>query len=68
MSGANKERWIEVCELARSEQDPTKFMALIDEINRLLEQRERRPKTTQISDSRPVRHLEPVRLPLRSAR
>jgi hypothetical protein len=32
-----KENWIELCELAVQEKDPTKLMALIREIDRLLE-------------------------------
>ena len=32
-----KESWMEPCELAAQEKDPRKLMALIREINRLLE-------------------------------
>jgi hypothetical protein len=32
-----KENWIELCELAVQEKDPAKLMALIREIDRLLE-------------------------------
>ena len=35
--GKNKERWEELCELASKEQDPTKLMELMKEIDRLLE-------------------------------
>ena len=35
--GRNKERWEELCELASKEQDPTKLVELMKEINRLLE-------------------------------
>jgi hypothetical protein len=35
--GKNKERWEELCELASKEQDPTKLIELMKEINRLLE-------------------------------
>ena len=35
--GQNKERWQELCELASKEQDPTKLVELMKEINRLLE-------------------------------
>ncbi len=41
MLGERKERWQELCEQAINEHDPHKFSALIDEINRLLEDRER---------------------------
>jgi len=37
-----KERWMQLCEQAANEQDPDKLMELIAEINRLLEQKERR--------------------------
>jgi hypothetical protein len=37
-----KERWLELCALAAEEQDPQKLMELVSEINRLLEQKERR--------------------------
>jgi len=35
--GKNKERWEELFELASKEQDPTKLIELMKEINRLLE-------------------------------
>jgi len=37
-----RERWMQLCEQAATEQDPEKLMALITEINRLLEAKERR--------------------------
>jgi|HubBroStandDraft_6_1064221.scaffolds.fasta_scaffold32924_4 hypothetical protein len=40
-----KERWMELCELAAKEQDPVKLMALVAEINRILEAKEQRLKT-----------------------
>jgi hypothetical protein len=36
----NKGSWMELCELAAQEKDPTKLMALIGEIDRLLESKE----------------------------
>ena len=42
MKGKNKERWEELCEQAENEQDPEKFLILIEEINRLLEEKEKR--------------------------
>ena len=50
MVGDEKERWMELCELATKEQDPVKLMELVAEINRILEAKERRltaaePKT-----------------------
>jgi hypothetical protein len=38
----NKEGWMELCELAAQEKDPTKLMALIGEIDRLLEAKQQR--------------------------
>jgi truncated hemoglobin YjbI len=37
-----RERWLQLCEQAATEQDPEKLMALIAQINRLLEAKERR--------------------------
>jgi hypothetical protein len=41
----NKENWMELCELAAQEKDPTKLMALIGEIDRLLETKQQRATT-----------------------
>jgi hypothetical protein len=38
----NKETWMQLCELAVQEKDPNKLMALIGEIERLLESKEQR--------------------------
>ncbi len=38
----NKERWMELCAQASNEQDPERLLALVQEINRLLEEKERR--------------------------
>ena len=53
----NTERWMQLCAQAAVEQDPEKLMALVNEINDLLEKKERRlgilpPKT--------VGHSEPT--------
>ena len=37
-----KESWVELCELAAQEKDPTKLMVLIGEIDRLLESKAQR--------------------------
>ena len=42
MQGEKKERWMELCAQAAIEQDPVKLMELLGEINRLLEEKERR--------------------------
>jgi hypothetical protein len=52
MRGEKKERWMELCAQAADEQDPQKLLALVKEINDLLEEKERRlgvlpPKRTQ---------------------
>jgi hypothetical protein len=44
MRGEKKERWMELCEQAADEQNPDKLLAMIQEINRLLEEKERRLK------------------------
>jgi hypothetical protein len=38
----NKERWMELCELAAVEQDSKKLVALTQEINRLLREKQDR--------------------------
>lgn len=42
MKGQLKERWMQLCEQAAVEQDEQKLMVLIQEINRLLEEKEQR--------------------------
>lgn len=42
MQGETRERWQKLCEQAANEQDPQKLMALIREINTLLEEKENR--------------------------
>ncbi len=42
MQSQMKERWLLLYEQAATEQDPTKLMALIEEVNRLLESEENR--------------------------
>ena len=42
MKGPQKEHWMQLCERAASEQDAEKLMDLIEEINRLLEEKELR--------------------------
>jgi hypothetical protein len=44
MEGETKERWYQLCQLAAVEQDPVKLLALAEEINQLLEEREERIK------------------------
>ena len=42
MESAVKERWIELCELAATEQDSKRLLVLVEEINLLLEDKEQR--------------------------
>ena len=42
MEGAVKERWVELCELAATEQDSVKLIQLVEEINRLFDEKEQR--------------------------
>jgi hypothetical protein len=42
MKGETKERWQELCELAANEQDPDKLSDLVDEIDRMLEEKQNR--------------------------
>ncbi len=42
MKGEARERWMHLCEAAALEQDPEKLMELVSEINRLLEEKEKR--------------------------
>jgi hypothetical protein len=41
----NREKWMELCARAATEQDPEKLMQLIAQINQLLEAKERRLKS-----------------------
>jgi hypothetical protein len=47
MQGNVKEHWMELCERATVEQDSEKLMALIQEINRMLEKKEDRLRGKQ---------------------
>jgi hypothetical protein len=42
LKGERKEYWMQLCEQAANEQDPQKLMDLVKEINRLLDEKERR--------------------------
>jgi hypothetical protein len=42
MQGKAKEDWMQMCEQAASEQDSEKLMALVMEINRMLDEKEQR--------------------------
>jgi hypothetical protein len=38
----DRERWLELAELAADEQDPNKLLALVNEINALLDKKQKR--------------------------
>jgi hypothetical protein len=44
MEEPTKERWLELCEAASHEHDPTKLLEMTEEINRLLEEKEQHLK------------------------
>ena len=60
MEDAPKERWRELCAKAAVEKDPHKLLELVTEINRLLENGDRRALSRKPSDdsSNGSRHLE----------
>jgi hypothetical protein len=45
------ERWQQLCERAVKEQDSEKFLALIEEINRLLAEKEERLRAARATDA-----------------
>jgi len=45
MQGKLKEEWAQLCEQAAIEQDPQKLMLLVSEINRMLDEKEKRLKS-----------------------
>jgi hypothetical protein len=51
MKDETKERWQELCEQAANEQDPAKMLTLVAEINRLLEEKQRRLEKKSHSES-----------------
>jgi hypothetical protein len=44
MQGKVKEHWMELCEMASVEQDSQKLLAMVQEINRMLDEKEDRLK------------------------
>jgi hypothetical protein len=44
MQGETKERWLELCAQAADEKDSVKLLALVQEISRLLQEKEERLK------------------------
>jgi hypothetical protein len=52
-----KERWLQLCEQAVTEQDPDKLFQLIHEINELLEEKQAKLKQSQTEDKTVPRTL-----------
>jgi hypothetical protein len=49
MQGKVKEEWMQLCEQATIEQDSERLMVLISEINRMLDEKERRLKSGNVA-------------------
>jgi len=49
MQGENEERWIQLCRKAIDERDPDKLMQIMEQINRMLEEKEQRLKERRIT-------------------
>lgn len=64
LRGETKERWRELCERAVDEQDPDRFVATIQELLQVLEDREERRRNATMSpvplDEEPVNLSCPV--------
>ena len=50
MKGETRERWEKLCQLAADEQNPEELMRLVTEINRLLDEKDKRLKA-RLEDS-----------------
>ena len=51
MQGPTKERWMQLAELAATEQDPVELLKLITEINELLAEKEERLTKARIRET-----------------
>ncbi|MHB8215119.1 MAG: hypothetical protein ACYDDS_03475 [Candidatus Sulfotelmatobacter sp.] len=56
MQDEKKERWMELCAQAAIEQDPEKLHALVEEIDRLLQEKEDRLKKYRLKEDRVEEH------------
>jgi len=52
MKGKTLEQWRQLCELVAIEQDSEELLALVKEINRLLEEKEARLRSQSVNSSR----------------
>jgi len=53
MMGLNKVRWLDLCEQAAVEQDAKRLIALITEINRLLDEKRKRLQRKRLMEAMP---------------
>lgn len=53
MESSTKELWLELCEQAATEQDPAKLYTLVEEINRLLEEKQLRLNQKRMAEHNP---------------
>ena len=51
MQGKVKEQWVQLCEQAAAEQDVDKLLAMVEEINRMLYEKERRLQRSEADAS-----------------
>lgn len=51
MQGENKEKWLSLCAQAAVEQDPDRLMTLVEEISRLLDEKQQRVSQQQAKAS-----------------
>jgi hypothetical protein len=49
MQGENEERWTRLCREAINERDPAKLMQIMEQINRMLEDKEQRLKQQRMT-------------------
>jgi hypothetical protein len=60
MDQDKRERWVQLCELASKEQDPEKLLRVVEEINRLLDEKNQRLRPqgdgSQKQDNQPQSH------------
>jgi len=56
----NSERWMELAEQATVEQDPDKLMALVLEINKLLEEKQKRLTELRLGHPPPKQNEVPL--------
>ena len=53
MKGEARELWEKYCQLAADEQDPEELMRLVNEINRLLDEKQQRLRAQQTQRKKP---------------